>query len=158
MQNKASNMFSECQLLYITYNCSHWSCDVVRYWCLLHVISLCSQTPALTSVIFHPSSTTAVVCSLCLCSHAQMYTCLHPNWNPSHHSLIPLPTTEYQCGKWVSSCEEKANQRNLLPVQNEIWPLDWGARNVSRPTKRQQIKTPCESGLGRGGGLAQIME
>ena len=93
---------------------------------------------------FHPSLTTAVVCPH-RCSHAHTHT--------ETLSIFPLRSLPHN---WIPMWEmsqqlwAKANQRNLLPVQNEGWPLDWGVRNVSGPRERRQIKTCCESELGKG--------
>lgn len=66
--------------------------------------------------------------------------------------LKPFPSFPYspphnRIPMWEMSQQlrGKANQRNLLPVQKGVWPLVWGACNVSRSTERQQIKTRCES-------------
>lgn len=85
--------------------------------------------------------------ALSTCAHTHRCTHAHTQTETLHHSP---PHNRIPMWEVSQQLQGKANQRNFLPVKNEGWPLDWGACNVSRPTKRQRIKTHCGSELGQG--------
>ncbi len=153
IHNKVSNvLFFWCQLLPLNDYCGHWGCDVGQqtappssYFHFLHNSGSQQYVWA-----FHPSPNNCSGLSslrVLTCTDVQMPT---PKLKPFPSFPRSPPHNRIPMWEMSQQLRGKANQRNLLPVRNEGWPLDWGACNVSGPTKIQQIKTRCESELGQG--------
>lgn len=149
-RTKGSKIFFKCQFLCKSFYCSQWGCDVADRLLMLSSFLF----------LFPPKLKLQPVCVgfssiFNNCSGLPVLTCTDVHMPTP--KLKPFPSFPYspphdRIPMWEMSQQlrGKANQRNLLPVQKEVWPLDWGARNVSRSTKRQQIKKRCESELGQG--------
>lgn len=148
-----------CQFLLLNYCFGQWDCAV-------------GQTTLMPCLNFLPKLKPSAVCVgfssiLNSCSglfSLRVLTCtdVHmptPKLKPFPSFPHSPPHNKIPMWEMSQQLRGKANQRNLLPVQNEGWPLDWGSSYCKRAYKKDnKSKHAVRVSWGRGGGLAQIIE